>query len=225
MGRIRDSSNDGTSNRPRFRLFPSWAFSTCFSILSHQPMDRFTSYSSKEEKTPRSKGILLCLQTEVNNVLACARLWRGKRILSRLLSSFLEKHRSLQCYVQCSDIDDLTSPWTRGGSRYHSRGENVSVIWWEVMRKTFQFYLIAIVKEKLSPIFCAFLHENLKKLYHASLLSHGLFTLFNDSITTLRLTPTHSSQLTTKEPVVSTWNNAIYGAMKHVPHACLFGYV
>ena len=88
-GSIRDSSNDGTSNRPRFLLFPSWAFSTCFSILSHQPMDSFTSYSSKEEKTPRSKGILLCLQTEVNNVLACARLWRGKRILSRLLSSFL----------------------------------------------------------------------------------------------------------------------------------------
>ena len=71
----------------------------------------------------------------------------------------------------------------------------------------------------------AIFHENLKKLYHASLLSHGLFTLFNDSITTLRLTPTHSSQLTTKEPVVSTWNNAIYGAMKHVPHARLFGYV
>ena len=153
VGRIRDSSNDRTSNRPRFLLFPSWAFSTCFSILSHQPMDRFTSYSSKEEKTPRSKGILLCLQTEVNKVLACARLWRGKRILSRLLSSFLEKHRSLQCYVQCSDIDDLTSPWTRGGSRHHSRGENVCVIWWEVMRKTFQFYLIAIVKEKLSPFF------------------------------------------------------------------------
>ena len=84
VGRIRDSSNDGTRNRPRFLLFPSWAFSTCFSILSHQPMDRFTSYSSKEEKTPRSKGILLCLQTELNNVLACARLWRGKRILSRL---------------------------------------------------------------------------------------------------------------------------------------------
>ena len=35
-------------------------------------MDSFTSYSGKEEKTLRSKGILPCLQTELNNVLACA---------------------------------------------------------------------------------------------------------------------------------------------------------
>ena len=69
--------------------------------------------------------------------------------------------------------------------------------------------------------------ENVKKLYHASLLSHGLFTWFNDL---LQLTPTHSSRLVRKEthahlPVVSILNSAIYGAIKHVPRTCLFGYV
>ena len=91
--------------------------------------------------------------------------------------------------------------------------------------KDFSILLDSNREREAFTIFCAFLHENLKKLYHASLLSHGLCTLFNDSTTTLRLTPTHSSQLATKEPIVSTWNNAIYGAMKHVPHTCLFGYV
>ena len=48
--------------------------------------------------------------------------------------------------------------------------------------------------------------ENAKKLYHASLLSHGLLTRFNNFTTTLRLTPTHNSRLIlrkhTKRPVV-----------------------
>ena len=52
---------------------------------------------------------------------------------------------------------------------------------------------------------------------------------FIDFTTTLRLTLTHNSQLIRKKhikcPVVSTWNSAIYGAIKHVPHTCLFGYV
>ena len=29
----------------------------------------------------------------------------------------------------------------------------------------------------------------------------------------------------TKCPVASTWNSALYGAIKHVPHICSFGYV
>ena len=63
---------------------------------------------------------------------------------------------------------------------------------------------------------------------YASLLSHDLFTWFID-FTTLRLTLTHNSRLIRKKhikcPVVSTWNSAIYGAIKHVPHTCLFSYV
>ena len=72
--------------------------------------------------------------------------------------------------------------------------------------------------------------KNVKKLYHASLLGHGLFTWFNDFITMLRLIPTHNSRLIRKEtyiqcPVLSTWNSAIHEAIKRVPHTCLFGYV
>ena len=52
---------------------------------------------------------------------------------------------------------------------------------------------------------------------------------FIDFTTTLRLTLTHNSRLIRKKHikclVVSTWNSAIYGAIKHFPHACLFGYV
>ena len=66
--------------------------------------------------------------------------------------------------------------------------------------KDFSILLDSNREREAFTIFCAFLHENLKKLYHASLLSHGLCTLFNDSTTTLRLTPTHSSQLARKEP-------------------------
>ena len=67
--------------------------------------------------------------------------------------------------------------------------------------------------------------ENVKELYHASLLTHDLFTWFDDFITTFRLTPTHNSRLIRKEthtqrPVVSTWNSATYEAIKHVPHTC-----
>ena len=67
--------------------------------------------------------------------------------------------------------------------------------------------------------------ENVKELYHASLLTHDLFTWFYDFITTFRLTPTHNSRFIRKEthtqrPVVSTWNSAIYEAIKHVPHTC-----
>ena len=67
--------------------------------------------------------------------------------------------------------------------------------------------------------------ENVKELYHASLLTHDLFTWFDDFITTFRLTPTHNSRFIRKEThtqrtVVSTWNSAIYEAIKHVPHTC-----
>ena len=61
-------------------------------------MDSFTSYSSKEEKTPRSKGILLCLQTELNNVLACARLWRGTDFESFARSIFYSV-ASKRCFL------------------------------------------------------------------------------------------------------------------------------
>ena len=61
-------------------------------------------------------------------------------------------------------------------------------------------------------------------------LTHGLFTWLNDFTTTLCLTPTHNSRLirrkhSQKRPVVSSWNSVICGAIKHVSHTCLFGYV
>ena len=59
--------------------------------------------------------------------------------------------------------------------------------------------------------------ENAKKLYHASLLTHGLLTRFNDFTATLRLTPTHNSRLIlrkhTKRPVV----------LKHVEQCHIWG--
>lgn len=45
--------------------------------------------------------------------------------------------------------------------------------------------------------------ENVKKLYHASLLCQRLFTWFNVSLTTLRLTPAHSSHLNRKYSYVN----------------------
>ena len=45
----------------------------------------------------------------------------------------------------------------------------------------------------------------------------------------LQLTPTHNSRLIrrkhTQLPVVSTWNSAIYGMLKHVLHTGLLSYV
>ena len=45
----------------------------------------------------------------------------------------------------------------------------------------------------------------------------------------LQLTPTHNPQLIrrkhTQRPVVSMWNSAVYGMIKHVPHTCVLSYV
>ena len=41
--------------------------------------------------------------------------------------------------------------------------------------------------------------QNVKELYHASLLTHDLFTWFDDFTTALRLTPTHNSRLIRKK--------------------------
>ena len=48
--------------------------------------------------------------------------------------------------------------------------------------------------------------------YNALVNSHSQLSVYSKD--------THS-----KRPVVSTWNSAIYGVIKHVPHICLFGYV
>ena len=45
----------------------------------------------------------------------------------------------------------------------------------------------------------SFFVENVKKLYHASLLTHDLFSCFHDFTTTLRLTPIHNSRLIPKK--------------------------
>ena len=39
------------------------------------------------------------------------------------------------------------SPWAKAGSRCHKGGENVSDVWWKVIWRIFQIYLIAILKE------------------------------------------------------------------------------
>ena len=41
--------------------------------------------------------------------------------------------------------------------------------------------------------------ENVKKLFYASLFTHGLFTWFNDFTTTVRLTPTQNFRLIRKK--------------------------
>ena len=68
--------------------------------------------------------------------------------------------------------------------------------------------------------------ENVKELYHASLVSHDLFTWFNDLTSALRLTlglfernthlPSHFKQV--EECHGIKW-------IKRVPHTCLFGCV
>ena len=63
--------------------------------------------------------------------------------------------------------------------------------------------------------------QNVKELYHASLLTHDLFTWFDDFTTALRLTSTHNSRLIRKKHTPSrcrgtlqaTSNSAIFGAI------------
>ena len=66
--------------------------------------------------------------------------------------------------------------------------------------------------------------ENVKELYHSSLLTHGYSLDFEILLQRFGLTLGSFERKNTQRPVVSTWNSAIYGAMKHVPHICLFGY-
>lgn len=59
--------------------------------------------------------------------------------------------------------------------------------------------------------------ENVKKLFYASLFTHGLFTL-------LQRFGYLPLKLSAYSKETHTWISAINGAMKHVPHTCLFGY-
>ena len=110
----------------------------------------------------------------------------------------------------------LFSRWIHSdGSSKHEQVLAPGHVWWLFL---FTYRVMALGWQR-------HVVENVKELYHASLLTHDLFTWFDDFITTFQLTPTHNSRLIRKEthtqrPVVSTWNSAIYGAIKHVPHTC-----
>ena len=71
--------------------------------------------------------------------------------------------------------------------------------------------------------------ESVKKLYHASILSHGFHLIkrfyYNASVNSHSQLSAYSKETHPKRPVVNTWNSAICWAIKHVPHTCLFGYV
>ena len=62
------------------------------------------------------------------------------------------------------------------------------------------------------PYFKSFIHLILRFYYNASVNSHSQLSAY-------------SKETHTQLSVVSTWNSAIYGAIKHVSHTCLFGYV
>ena len=62
------SSNDGTSNRSRFPLFPLQPPLRAFFFPSHPPMDSFTSYKGKQNKKKRENSAELgnpCLLSRI----------------------------------------------------------------------------------------------------------------------------------------------------------------
>ena len=85
--------------------------------------------------------------------------------------------------------------------------------------KPFGSGVAKVIASKIAT--CTSLVENLKKLHHAS-LEVTVYSLdrfyYNTSINSHSQLPVYSKRTRPKCPVVSTWNNAIYGAIKHVPH-------
>ena len=62
------------------------------------------------------------------------------------------------------------------------------------------------------PINSEFIHLILMILHNASGNSHSQLSA-------------HSKETHTQCPIIRMWNGAIYGAIKHMWHTCLFGYV
>ena len=74
------------------------------------------------------------------------------------------------------------------------------------------------------------LDENVKKAVPRLLIYSRCIHLiwrfyYNASVNSHSQLSAYSKETHTKQPVVGTWNSAIYGAIKHVSHTCLFGYV
>ena len=63
------------------------------------------------------------------------------------------------------------------------------------------------------------------RLLIKSRFTHFISQLYyNTSVNSLSQLSAYSKKTHTERPVVSTWDSAIYGAIKQVPHTCLFNY-
>ena len=98
----------------------------------------------------------------------------------------------------------------RGDSKTFHKNRKLKILFILILKKT------GVSKTWKSytmlPYFKSFIHLILRFYYNTSVNSHTQLS-------------TYSKETHTQLSVVSTWNSAIYGAIKHVSHTCLFDYV